>query len=180
MVLAPPVRPRPHPHAQARFRFLRGSSRGPSDGAGTTQEALGAAAGSSQRMIAHYENSPGAKPPADVLAALARALGGSADALLGLEPTSEHVSAATYRLPKRLRKVEDLPPDDQKTVVNSSRRSLPAARSRPAGRCGKARPLRRRAGLGRARVAVGQSAGSPASLRASDNPRINPSISGMW
>jgi transcriptional regulator with XRE-family HTH domain len=84
---------------------------------GMTQEELGAAAGSSQRMVAHYENTPGAQPPADVLAALARALDVSADELLGLAPLSEHVNSATYRLRKRLRKVEDLPADDQKTVV---------------------------------------------------------------
>ncbi len=85
--------------------------------AGFTQEELGAAAGSSQRMIAHYENTPGAQPPADVLAALARALGASTDQLLGLEPPAEQVNSATYRLRRRLRKVESLPPDDQKTIV---------------------------------------------------------------
>jgi hypothetical protein len=41
----------------------------------------------------------------------------SADELLGLAPLSEQVNSATYRLRKRLRKVEDLPADDQKTVV---------------------------------------------------------------
>ncbi len=84
---------------------------------GMTQEDLGSAAGSSQRMVAHYENTPDAQPPADVLAALARALGVSADELLGLAPLSEQVNSATYRLRRRLRKVEDLPADDQKTVV---------------------------------------------------------------
>ena len=84
---------------------------------GMTQEDLGSAAGSSQRMIAHYENTPGAQPPADVLAALARALDVSADELLGLAPLSEQVNSATYRLRRRLRKVEELPADDQKTVV---------------------------------------------------------------
>lgn len=84
---------------------------------GMTQGELGSAAGSSQRMIAHYENTPGAQPPADVLAALARALDVSADELLGLAPLSEQVSSATYRLRRRLRKVEALPADDQKTVV---------------------------------------------------------------
>jgi transcriptional regulator with XRE-family HTH domain len=84
---------------------------------GLTQDELGRAAGSSQRMIAHYENTPDARPPADVVAALARALQVSADELLGLEPISDEVSSARYRLRKRLRKVEELPPDDQKTVL---------------------------------------------------------------
>ena len=84
---------------------------------GMTQEDLGSAAGSSQRMVAHYENTPDAQPPADVLAALARALDVSADELLGLVPLSEQVNSATYRLRRRLRKVEELPVDDQKTVV---------------------------------------------------------------
>lgn len=84
---------------------------------GVTQDELGIAAGTSQRMVAHYENTPGAQPPADVLAALARALEVSADELLGLAPLSEHVSSTTYRLRRSLRKVEQLPADDQKTVV---------------------------------------------------------------
>ena len=50
---------------------------------GMTQDDLGVAAGSSQRMIAPYENTPGAQPPADVVVALARALDASIDELLG-------------------------------------------------------------------------------------------------
>jgi hypothetical protein len=68
-------------------------------------------------MIAHYENTPDAQPPADVLAAIARALRVSADELLGIAPLSDDVSSAAYRLRKRLRKVEELPADDQKTVL---------------------------------------------------------------
>jgi transcriptional regulator with XRE-family HTH domain len=56
-------------------------------------------------MVTHYENTPDAQPPADVLAALARALGVSADELLGLVPLSEQMNSATYRLRRRLRKV---------------------------------------------------------------------------
>lgn len=84
---------------------------------GMTQEELGEAAGSSQRMVAHDENTPGAQPPADVLAALARSLEVSADELLGLADAPEPVPASTYRLRKRLRKVEELPASDQKTVL---------------------------------------------------------------
>lgn len=59
----------------------------------------------------------GVTTPADVLVALARALYVSADELLGLAPLSEQVNSATYRLRRSLRKVEELPADDQKTVV---------------------------------------------------------------
>lgn len=84
---------------------------------GMTQSELASAAGSSQRMIAHYENTPDAQPPADVVRALATALQISADELLGIGPPRESVSSARYRLRKRLRMVEDLPPEDQKTVI---------------------------------------------------------------
>lgn len=100
----------PHDSFAARLAALRRSR-------GLTQEELGAAAASSQRMIAHYENTPDAQPPADVLRALATALEVSADELLGLQPLAEDVSSARYHLRKRLRRVEDLPPEDQKTVL---------------------------------------------------------------
>ena len=48
---------------------------------------------------------------------LAKTLQVSADELLGLAPPSEKGSAATLRLRKKLRKVETLPPNDQKTVL---------------------------------------------------------------
>ena len=84
---------------------------------GLTQAELGEAAGSSQRMIAHYEGTPDAQPPGALVAALAKALKVTADELLGLQPVSEEGSAATLRLRKKLRKVETLPPNDQKTVL---------------------------------------------------------------
>ncbi len=108
--LHPAVRDAPPDSFAARLAALRRSR-------GLTQDELGRAAGSSQRMIAHYENTPDAQPPADVLAELARALRVSTDVLLGIAPLSEDVSSAVYRLRKRLRKVEELPSDDQKTVL---------------------------------------------------------------
>jgi transcriptional regulator with XRE-family HTH domain len=82
-----------------------------------TQEDLGRAGNISQRMVAQDQNTPGAQPPADVVVSLARALGVTADELPGLSTLSEDVSSASYRLRKRLRKVEELPTDDQKTVI---------------------------------------------------------------
>lgn len=51
------------------------------------------------------------------MAALARAHDVSADEPLGLSPLSEQVNSATCRLPRSLRKVEELQADDQKTVL---------------------------------------------------------------
>jgi transcriptional regulator with XRE-family HTH domain len=83
---------------------------------GLTQEELGEKVGLSQRMVAYYETQ-GGQPPGPILPDLAIALGVSTDELLGVQPLKEDVSSAAYRLRKRLRKVEDLPPDDQKTVL---------------------------------------------------------------
>jgi len=52
-----------------------------------------------------------------VLAKLAEALKASADALLGREPIKNGTSPRTARLLKRLKKVEELPPADQRTVL---------------------------------------------------------------
>lgn len=83
---------------------------------GLTQTELGEAVGVSQRVIAYYEGDD-AQPPGAMLADLARTLAVSADELLGLEPLTERQPAKTARLLKRLRKVADLPPADQKAVL---------------------------------------------------------------
>jgi hypothetical protein len=51
------------------------------------------------------------------LPALARALGVSTDALLGMQPVEEETSPKTARLLKRLRRIEKLPPADQRAVL---------------------------------------------------------------
>jgi transcriptional regulator with XRE-family HTH domain len=83
---------------------------------GLTQEELGEKVGLSQRMVAYYE-AQGGQPPGAILPDLAIALGVSTDELLGVQPLREDTSSAAYRLRKRLRRVEELPPDDQKTVL---------------------------------------------------------------
>jgi len=83
---------------------------------GVTQEQLGAAVGVSNRVIAYYE-ADGAQPPGALLAELARTLKVSADELLGLEPVKDQTKPRTARLLKRLRKVEDLAPADQRAVL---------------------------------------------------------------
>ena len=84
---------------------------------GMTQQELADAAGSTQRMIAHYETSSDAQPPAALVASLARALGVSSDELLGLKPLKEETPSASMRLRKRLLQAEKLPPSDQKTLL---------------------------------------------------------------
>jgi transcriptional regulator with XRE-family HTH domain len=83
---------------------------------GLTQAELGRAVGVSQRVVAYYETES-TQPPGALLVDLARALKVSADELLGLRPMSEKTPPKTARLLKRLRKVAELPPADQRTVL---------------------------------------------------------------
>ncbi len=83
---------------------------------GLTQDELGAAVGISNRMIAYYERHA-AQPPGAILVELARALKVSTDELLGVKPLTEKLSPKTARLLKRLRRIEELPPADQRAVL---------------------------------------------------------------
>ena len=83
---------------------------------GLTQAELGKLVDVSQRVMAYYE-ADGAQPPGALLADLARALKVSADELLGLKLATDEPSPKTARLLKRLRKIEELPAVDQRTVL---------------------------------------------------------------
>lgn len=83
---------------------------------GLTQDELGASVGISNRMIAYYERQD-AQPPGAILVELARALHVSTDELLGVKPVRETLSPKTARLLKRLRRIEELPPADQRAVL---------------------------------------------------------------
>jgi hypothetical protein len=67
-------------------------------------------------MVAYYERAD-AVPPGPLLGKLAQALKAPIDELLGLAPIKDGTSPRTARLLKRLRKVEELPPADQRTVL---------------------------------------------------------------
>ena len=67
-------------------------------------------------MIAYYEVQS-AQPPGALLVDLARALKVSTDELLGVKPVRETLSPKTARLLKRLRRIEELPPADQRAVL---------------------------------------------------------------
>ncbi|MCC6810665.1 MAG: helix-turn-helix domain-containing protein [Deltaproteobacteria bacterium] len=86
---------------------------------GFTQTELGAAIGSSHRMIVYYEVQ-GGNPPADVLLKLAKALGVSPDVLLGQEfvkKSKQSDAPHNLRLMRKLRLVEKLPEKERKQVL---------------------------------------------------------------
>jgi transcriptional regulator with XRE-family HTH domain len=99
---------------------------------GMTQTELGKLADTSQRMIAYYELES-AQPPGALLVDLARALKVSTDELFGLAPLTAKTSPKTARLLKRLQRIEELPPADQRAVlklVDARRRTASGARSK--------------------------------------------------
>lgn len=67
-------------------------------------------------MIAHYENSQG-NPPLYLLPKFAKALGVSADQLLGIKEVKE-VKKKDSRLWQRFARVEKLPPKQRKKIVD--------------------------------------------------------------
>jgi len=83
---------------------------------GMTQTELGKAAGVSKRVIVYYEQDD-AQPPGAMLVDLARALDVSTDELLGVKPMDKRNNPKTARLLKRLKRIEALPPADQRAVL---------------------------------------------------------------
>lgn len=85
-------------------------------GRGMTQVELGDKVGVSDRVIAYYERDE-AQPPGAMLVDLARSLKVPSDELLGLKPLAKASSPKTARLLNRLRRIEELPPADQRAVL---------------------------------------------------------------
>ena len=87
---------------------------------GLTQMQLAAAAGTSQRVISHYET-VAEYPSVDVLIAVARVLHVSTDELLGLKPPPRveprRQPADERRLWRHLKLVASLPERDQRAVL---------------------------------------------------------------
>ncbi len=81
-----------------------------------TQAELGDAVGVSNRVIAYYEGDE-AQPPGAMLVDLATTLKVTSDELLGIKPIKEKASPKKARLLKRLEKVDELPPADQRAVL---------------------------------------------------------------
>ncbi len=84
---------------------------------GLTQRDLARATGVSQRMIAHYETNI-QTPSAEIVLRLAKALDISIDQVMGRRPVAENGPLIkNRRLLKRLKDVDQLPPEDQKTIL---------------------------------------------------------------
>jgi transcriptional regulator with XRE-family HTH domain len=85
--------------------------------AGFTQVELAAELGISQRMVAYYE-SPQAAPPANLLPAIATALGVSIDELFGRSGKRRLVKQdGDSRLRRRLLAIEKLDPAEKRQVL---------------------------------------------------------------
>jgi transcriptional regulator with XRE-family HTH domain len=84
--------------------------------AGITQTALAEEIGVSQRMMAYYEG-PSANPPANLLPAMASALGVSVEALLGTETAKRKTKAVDTRMQRRLPQIASLPPEERRQIL---------------------------------------------------------------
>lgn len=84
--------------------------------AGYSQRELAAEIGISQRVVAYYEGETD-YPPAHLLPAIARALGVTADQLLGMEKEKRNGRARDTRLWRRFSQIEKLPPAKRKPIV---------------------------------------------------------------
>jgi transcriptional regulator with XRE-family HTH domain len=84
--------------------------------AGFSQRDLAAEIGISQRMVAYYEKET-EHPPTHLLSILARALGVTADQLLGTEKVKDNGKQRDNRLWRRFSQVEKLPPTKRKQIV---------------------------------------------------------------
>lgn len=82
--------------------------------AGYTQVQLADEIGVTRRMIAYYETESD-HPPANMLIELAKALGTSTDALLGID-SDQHVKVG-QRLQRRLLQIEKLGPKPRKQIM---------------------------------------------------------------
>ena len=83
---------------------------------GLTQGELGKKVGVSQRMICYYERESD-HIPAALLPRLAKALNTSIDELLGTKKLKDDFEPQNPRLWRRLRKIEELPSNDQKMII---------------------------------------------------------------
>ena len=84
--------------------------------AGYSQRSLAQELQVSHRVIAYYEAESG-HVPADLLPALAEALGVTADQLLGRDSITPRKRPENRQLVRKLRQVEKLPPAERRQVV---------------------------------------------------------------
>jgi len=84
--------------------------------AGYSQRDLAAELGVSQRMIAYYEKETD-YPPSHLLPLLTKALGVTADQLLGLQKVKDNGKSRDTRLWRRFSQVEKLPAAQRKQIT---------------------------------------------------------------
>jgi transcriptional regulator with XRE-family HTH domain len=84
---------------------------------GLTQTELSKLTGISQRVIAHYETKT-KKPDPKYIMILAKTLNVSIDELMGFKPTKEKELVKNKTLLKKIKMLDKLHPEDQKTVIN--------------------------------------------------------------
>lgn len=84
---------------------------------GLTQTELGKKIGISQRMIAYYEKDE-AQPPGPMLIDLANTLETTVDELLGkTNPSEPLTNPKEARFLKRLKRIQELPPQDRRAIL---------------------------------------------------------------
>ena len=84
--------------------------------AGYSLRELAAELGTSHRMLVYYEKHAG-QPAAHLLPKFAKALGVTADQLLGMEPVKSNSKTKDTKLWRRFSLVEKLPPDQRKPII---------------------------------------------------------------
>jgi len=85
---------------------------------GLTQKELGEKIGVTNRVIAYYEGETN-YPPAHLIVPTAKALGISTDELLGIKGSNDNEHKPDLRITRRLKKIEELPPSQQKILLKT-------------------------------------------------------------
>jgi len=85
---------------------------------GWTQTELAEKMGTIQRLISDYERDR-LRPHPEMIVQFARALEVTADELLGLKPSKKNGKSPSLKILRRLNKIEDLPPFQQKILLNT-------------------------------------------------------------
>ena len=83
---------------------------------GLTQTELGEKVGVSYRVIAYYEGETD-QPPGSLIVDLSRVLDVTTDELLGVKPYKQETDPKTARLMKRLKRITELSPANQRSVL---------------------------------------------------------------
>jgi transcriptional regulator with XRE-family HTH domain len=95
---------------------------------GFTQVELAEKMGIIQVLISDYERDK-LRPHHDMIARFAQALKVSADELLGIKPSKIKENKPSLRIAQRLKKIENLPPAQQKTLLKTIDTFIKAAQT---------------------------------------------------